>query len=315
MPNSSNRSHEVLVSTNWVADHLSDPSVRIVESDEDVLLYDTGHVPNAVKVDWHSDLNDERIRDYIDARQFERLMGRIGVTNDTTVVLYGDKSNWWACYAYWVFAMFGHKKLKIMDGSRKKWLDEKRPITQDVYQFPETAYKVAGEHRHIRAFRTDVLRHLGNPDARQESVKLPAGRALVDVRSPGEFSGELLHMPDYPQEGAIRGGHIPGAVNIPWGVAVADDGTLKSAEEIRKIYEAEGVTADKDIVVYCRIGERSALTWFVLHELLGFPKVRNYDGSWTEWGNAVGLPVRNPWLERRRELVQKPSARPSAGAM
>ncbi|MBI4916360.1 MAG: sulfurtransferase [Acidobacteria bacterium] len=315
MPNSSNRGHEVLVSTNWVADRLSDPSVRIVESDEDVLLYDTGHIANAVKVDWHSDLNDERIRDYIDARQFERLMGRIGVTNDTTVVLYGDKSNWWACYAYWVFAMFGHKKLKIMDGSRKMWLDEKRPITQDAYQFPETTYKVAGEHRHIRAFRTDVLRHLGNPDARQESVKLPAGRALVDVRSPGEFSGELLHMPDYPQEGAIRGGHIPGAVNIPWGVAVADDGTFRSAEEIRKIYEAEGVTSDKDVVVYCRIGERSALTWFVLHELLGFPKVRNYDGSWTEWGNVVGLPVRNPSLERRRETAQKPSARPAVGAM
>ncbi len=315
MPNSNSRNPDVLVSTTWVADHLSEPSVRIVESDEDVLLYDTGHIANAVKVDWHSDLNDERIRDYIDARQFERLMGRIGVSNDTTVVLYGDKSNWWACYAYWVFAMFGHKKLKIMDGSRKKWLDEKRPITQDVLSFPEANYKVAGEHRHIRAFRADVLRHLGNPDARQELVKLPAGRALVDVRSPGEFSGELLHMPDYPQEGAMRGGHIPGAVNIPWAVAVAEDGTFKSVDEIRKIYEAEGVTSDKDIVVYCRIGERSALTYFVLHELLGYPKVRNYDGSWTEWGNVVGMPIRNPSLARRHELVQKSTARPEVGAM
>ncbi len=286
---------DVLVETQWVADHLTDPSVRIVESNEDVLLYDVGHVPGAVKVDWHTDLNDRRVRDYIDAPDFERLMSRLGIANETTVVFYGDRHNWWACYAYWVFRLFGHENLKIMNGGRKKWIDEGRPLTREVPTYPPTTYRVGASHREIRAYRDDVLEHIGRPDPRARKVELPAGRALVDVRSPGEYAGTLLHMPDYPQEGALRGGHIPGAVNIPWAMAVhQEDSTFKSADEIKQIYESQAITPDKDVVVYCRIGERSSLTWFVLHELMGYPRVRNYDGSWTEWGNVVGLPIENP---------------------
>jgi thiosulfate/3-mercaptopyruvate sulfurtransferase len=285
----------VLVETQWVAEHLKDTSIRIVESDEDILLYDVGHVPGAVKTDWHTDLNDRQVRDYIDADAFERLMSRLGIANDTTVVFYGDRNNWWACYAYWVFRLFGHENMKIMNGGRKKWIDEGRELSKDVPSYPATSYKVGHTHREIRAYRDDVLEHIGRPDPRAKSVTLPAGHALVDVRSPGEYGGTLLHMPDYPQEGALRGGHIPGAASIPWAQAVrAEDGTFKSADEIKALYEGKGITPDKDVVVYCRIGERSSLTWFVLHELMGYPKVRNYDGSWTEWGNVVGLPIENP---------------------
>jgi thiosulfate/3-mercaptopyruvate sulfurtransferase len=305
---------DVLVTTEWVAQHTGDAAVRIVESNEDVLLYDTGHIPGAVKVDWHTDLNDERIRDYVASTGFARLLGTIGIAKGTTVVFYGDRSNWWACYAYWVFRLFGHEKLKVMDGGRKKWLDEKRPLTREVPSYPPTHYRVSGAHPEIRAFRDEVLRHIGSPDARKERVELPKGRALVDVRSPGEYSGELLHMADYPQEGALRGGHIPGAVSIPWSKAVADDGTFRSADEVRSLYESQGITPDKDIIAYCRIGERSSLTWFVLHELMGYKKVRNYDGSWTAWGNVVGLPVVNPSLEKRRKEARA-ATRPEMGTM
>jgi thiosulfate/3-mercaptopyruvate sulfurtransferase len=271
---------DVLVSTDWVAEHLDDPSVRIVESDEDVLLYDVGHIPGAVKIDWIGDLNDPVVRDYIDSGHFAQLMSEKGISTDTTVVFYGDKNNWWACYAFWVFQLFGHTNSKIMNGGRKKWVDEARELTKEVPEYPKTNYP-APERKDapIRAFRDEVLEHVN------------AGGALVDVRSPGEYSGELLHMADYPQEGALRGGHIPGARNIPWGKAADEDGTFKSYDELTALYEGEGITSDKDVVAYCRIGERSSHTWFVLTYLLGYPNVRNYDGSWTEWGNAVGLPI------------------------
>lgn len=271
---------DVLVSTDWVAGHLDDPSVRIVESDEDILLYDVGHIPGAVKIDWVGDLNDPVVRDYIDTGHFAQLMSEKGISNDTTVVFYGDKNNWWACYAFWVFQLFGHTNAKIINGGRKKWIDEGRELSKEVPEYPKTNYQ-APERKDapIRAFRDDVLEHVN------------AGQALVDVRSPGEYSGELLHMADYPQEGALRGGHIPGARNIPWGKAADEDGTFKSYDELTALYGGEGITSDKDVVAYCRIGERSSHTWFVLTYLLGYPKVRNYDGSWTEWGNAVGLPI------------------------
>jgi thiosulfate/3-mercaptopyruvate sulfurtransferase len=271
---------DVLVSTDWVAGHSDDPSVRIVESDEDVLLYDVGHIPGAVKIDWVGDLNDPVVRDYIDSGHFAQLMSEKGISNDTTVVFYGDKNNWWACYAFWVFQLFGHTNAKIVNGGRKKWIDEGRELTKEVPEYPKTNYR-APERKDapIRAFRDDVLEHVN------------AGQALVDVRSPGEYSGELLHMADYPQEGALRGGHIPGARSIPWGKAADEDGTFKSYDELTALYGGEGITSERDVVAYCRIGERSSHTWFVLTYLLGYPKVRNYDGSWTEWGNAVGLPI------------------------
>lgn len=271
---------EVLVETDWVAQHINDPKVRIVESDEDVLLYDIGHVPGSVKIDWHTDLNDSLIRDYLNADRFATLLSAKGIANDTTVVFYGDKNNWWACYALWVFKLFGHTDARILNGGRKKWIDEGRELSKLVPSYPKTAYKApARDDKTIRAFREDVLAHL--------EKKLP----LVDVRSPGEYSGELLHMADYPQEGAMRGGHIPGAKSIPWAKAVQENGTFKSADDLKQLYQPQGITSDKDIIAYCRIGERSSHTWFVLTYLLGYPKVRNYDGSWTEWGNLVNVPI------------------------
>jgi thiosulfate/3-mercaptopyruvate sulfurtransferase len=270
----------VLVSTDWVAQHLNDPKIRVVESDEDVLLYDIGHVPGAVKIDWHTDLNDPIVRDYLDAEHFSALLQAKGIAEDTTVVFYGDKNNWWACYALWVFKLFGFKDTRVMNGGRKKWIDEGRELSRVVPSYPKTAFRAPSRNdRKIRAFRQDVQAHLDK--------KLP----LVDVRSPGEYSGQLLHMADYPQEGALRGGHIPGAKNIPWAKAVAEDGTFKLVADLKELYGAQGITPDKDIVAYCRIGERSSHTWFVLTYLLGYPSVRNYDGSWTEWGNLVGAPI------------------------
>lgn len=271
---------EVLVSAQWVADHSNDPNVRIVESDEDVLLYEVGHVENAIKIDWQIDLQDQLIRDYIDKEKFEKLLSDKGISNDSTVVFYGDKSNWWACYAMWVFKLFGHENCLIMNGGRQKWIEEERPLTKDVPNFPKTDYKVSGTNDAIRAFRDDVLEHISS------------GNPLIDVRSPKEFSGELLHMEAYPQEGALRGGHIPGADNVPWATAANEDGTFKSADELQSIYmEGKGLKEGDDIIAYCRIGERSSHTWFVLTYLLGFNDVKNYDGSWTEWGNLVKAPI------------------------
>ena len=273
---------DALVSTEWVAAHLNDPNVRIVESNEDPLLYPSGHIPGAVQVDWTSDLNDPVRRDYISRDGFAALMSRIGVTPDTTVVFYGDKNNWWACYAFWVFQLFHHTNAKIMDGGRAKWEKEGRPLTREVPSYPPTVYPAPErDDSAIRAFRDQVLAHI------------QAGKPLIDVRTPAEYTGEKLHMPEYPQEGALRGGHIPGAKNVPWAKAVnPEDGTFKPADELRALYEAEqGLSPDDDVVTYCRIGERSSHSWFVLKYLLGYHKVRNYDGSWTEWGNAVGLPI------------------------
>jgi len=277
----------VLVSTEWVQQHFDDPGVRVVESDEDVLLYDIGHVPGAVKVDWQGDLQDQTVRDFIGPDGFAALLRRLGIGADTTVVFYGDKSNWWAAYAYWFFRYMGVDNLKIMDGGRKKWEAEGRPLTREVPSYPPSDLQPRQMRPELRAFRDDVLAHVGF----RGRQKVGEGKPLVDVRSPAEFSGELLHMADYPQEGALRGGHIPGARSIPWGRAANDDGTFKSASELTQLYGEQGITAERDIVVYCRIGERSSHTWFVLHELLGYPTVRNYDGSWTEWGNVVGLPI------------------------
>ena len=271
---------EVLVETSWVEEHLSDSTVRLIEADEDVLLYEVGHIPGAVKLDWHVDVQDRTNRDFINQQGFEQLMDNYGVSNDTTIVLYGDKNNWYACYAFWLFSMYGHKSLKIMNGGRAKWEAEKREYTKDVPHFEQTNYHSQPVDESIRAFRDEVLSGLKNPS-----------RRLIDVRSPQEFSGELLHMVNYPQEGAQRGGHIPGAKSIPWATAANADGTFKSAEELRQIYGNKDITPDKEVISYCRIGERSAHTWFVLTELLGFPRVRNYDGSWTEWGNIVRAPI------------------------
>jgi thiosulfate/3-mercaptopyruvate sulfurtransferase len=273
---------EMLVSTDWVAEHLNDQGVRIVESNEDPLLYPSGHIPGAVQVDWTHDLNDQVKRDYLQKAGFEALLSRIGATKDTTIVFYGDKNNWWATYALWVFQLFGHSNVKIMDGGRAKWEREGRPMTREVPSYPATQYSAPERNdSKIRAFRDQVLAHQ------------QAGKPLIDVRSPAEYSGEKLHMPDYPNEGALRGGHIPGAKSVPWGKAInQDDNTFKSAAELTALYEGEaGLSKDKDVIAYCRIGERSSHTWFVLTYLLGYPNVRNYDGSWTEYGNLVNVPI------------------------
>jgi thiosulfate/3-mercaptopyruvate sulfurtransferase len=271
---------EVLVSTDWLAEHLDDPGLVVAESDEDVLLYETGHIPGAVKLDWHTELNEPDTRDYVDGQGFARLMSEKGISRDTTLVLYGDRNNWWAAYALWVATLFGHPDVRLLDGGRAKWIAEDRPLTRDVPERVPADYPVIDrDDTRIRAFRSQVEQHLGRP--------------MIDVRSPGEYSGELLHMPDYPQEGAVRGGHIPGARSVPWARAAAEDGTFRERKELEGIYAGEaGLQPGDDIVVYCRIGERSSHTWFVLRHLLGYPHVRNYDGSWTEWGNSVRVPIK-----------------------
>lgn len=272
---------EALVSTQWLADHLHDPSLRLLESNEDLLLYDTGHIPGAQKIDWTNDLNDATVRDYLDRAGFEALLRRLGIDEQTTVIFYGDKHNWWATYAFWVFQLFGFTNARLLDGGRAKWLAEGRAVTTDVPVVAPSTY-VAPERNDapIRAFLPNVLKH----------VQLK--RKLIDVRSPDEYTGKKLHMPEYPQEGALRGGHVPGARSVPWARAAEADGSFKSAEALRAIYEGEaGLQPGDDVIAYCRIGERSSHTWFVLTYLLGYRQVRNYDGSWTEYGNAVRVPI------------------------
>jgi len=270
---------DALVGTEWVAAHLDDPKVRVVESDEDVLLYETGHIPGAVKLDWHEDQQDPVVRDFVNKEQFEQLMSSRGIANDTTVVFYGDRNNWYAAYTYWLFKMYGHQDCRIMNGGRAKWEAEGRPLTRETKQYPPTQYRAQEPDLSIRAFRDQVLEHM------------QAGKPLVDVRSPDEYTGKVIHMANYPQEGAQRAGHIPTAQNIPWATAANEDGTFKGAEQLREIYGGRGVTPDQPVIAYCRIGERSAHTWFVLTQLLGYPDVRNYDGSWTEWGSLVRAPI------------------------
>jgi thiosulfate/3-mercaptopyruvate sulfurtransferase len=270
----------VLVTTDWLAEHAGDEGVVVAEVDENPDLYDEGHIPGAVKLHWRDDLQDPVERDLVDRESFERLLGSLGIGNDTTVVVYGDKNNWFAAYAYWYLKIYGHDDIRILDGGRQKWIDEGRELTTDATSPAAVSYSAKERDESIRSYRDDVLEGLGG-----------SGRALVDVRSPQEYAGELLAPPGYEQEGAQRGGHIPTAKSIPWAQAVRDDGTFKSADELRELYGGKGVTSDHEIVAYCRIGERSAHTWFVLRELLGYDRVRNYDGSWTEWGNLVDVPI------------------------
>jgi thiosulfate/3-mercaptopyruvate sulfurtransferase len=273
---------EVLVSTDWVAAHLEDPKVRIVESDEDVLLYEIGHVPGAVKIDWVQDLNDPVRRDYVDRQRMQVRLRSKGIDDDTVIVFYGDKNNWWATYALWVLRLFGLANLRIMDGGRARWAQEGRPMSTELPHYPAGTITVPErDDSRIRAFRDEVLRHVEQHGQ------------LVDVRSPEEYRGERLHMPDYPNEGALRGGHIPGARSIPWGRAIdPETHTFRPADELRQIYLDENrLSPDRETIAYCRIGERSSHTWFTLTYLLGFDRVRNYDGSWTEWGNSVRAPI------------------------
>lgn len=268
---------EVLVTTDWLSENLD--NVTIVESDEDILLYETGHIPGAVKLDWHTELNDPLRRDYLDGEQFAALMSQKGISRDADIVLYGDKSNWWAAYAFWVFKLFGHERVRLLDGGRQKWIAEQRELTKAAPQRPAADYPVVARNdSEIRAFRDDIAKHIPNP--------------LIDVRSPQEYTGERLHMPDYPNEGASRGGHIPSARNVPWSTLVQEDGSFKPANELEQLLiTSSGKTKSDPFIAYCRIGERSALTWFALKYLVGVQDARNYDGSWTEWGNLVGVPV------------------------
>ncbi len=271
---------EVLVETAWVAENLKDPKLRIAEVSVDTTAYDQGHVPGAIGLNWRSQLADQLRRDLPSKAQFEDLLSRIGIGNEHTVIFYGDNNNWFAAWAYWIFQYYGHAAAKLMNGGRKKWGDEGRPLVKDIPSYARTKYTAKDPNASVRAFREDVQASLGK-----------SGRGLVDVRSPKEYSGELLAPENLPQEGAQRGGHVPGAANIPWGMAVREDGTFKSADELKALYEGKGITSDKEIIAYCRIGERSSHTWFVLNKLLGYSKVRNYDGSWTEWGSLVNVPI------------------------
>ena len=274
---------DVLVSTDWVLEHHQDPGIRILEVNEDVLLYVMGHIPGARKIDWMMDLWDDPRREFLSPEQVAQLFESHGIGNDTTIVLYGDSNNWWAAYAFWFFSYSGHENLKLMNGGRVKWVQEGKPMTREEPTYPRTSYTRDQRNPALRAFQDEVLARLD---------QAAAGRlALVDVRSPAEFSGQKTHMPEYPQEGVLRGGHIPGASNIPWALAANEDGTFKSAEDLEELYREKGVTPDQDVITYCRIAERSSHTWFVLKHLLGYPNVKNYDGSWTEWGNSVGVPI------------------------
>jgi thiosulfate/3-mercaptopyruvate sulfurtransferase len=271
---------QALVDTNWVQEHRNDQGIRLVEVDVDTSAYDTGHIPGAVGWNWQTDLQQHPVRDIPGKEDWQNLLSRSGISNDTTVLLYGDNNNWFAAFAYWLFKLYGHDKVHVINGGRKKWLDESRETTTDVPNVGETQYTAQEPNADLRAVRDQVASSLSNE-----------GAALVDVRSPAEYSGQLLAPENMPQEGAQRGGHIPGAANIPWGTAVAEDGTFKPVEQLGEIYGGKGITGDKEVIAYCRIGERSAHTWFVLHELLGYPNVRNYDGSWTEWGSLIGAPI------------------------
>ena len=270
---------QVLVTTEWLSKNLGREGLVVVESDEDVLLYETGHIPGAVKIDWHTDLNDPVLRDYVSDEDFAALLSKKGISRETTVVIYGDKSNWWASYALWVFKLFGHPDVRLLDGGRDKWIAEGRELTKELPSITPVNYPVIKrDDSTLRAFRDDVLGHFGNP--------------LIDVRSPEEYSGERTHMPAYPEEGALRGGHIPTAASVPWAKAVAEDGAYKTREELEKVYlDGAGLKNGDNVIAYCRIGERSSHTWFALNYLLGFKNVRNYDGSWTEWGSLVGVPI------------------------
>ncbi|MEO5920733.1 MAG: sulfurtransferase [Pseudolysinimonas sp.] len=270
---------ERLVSSDWLIEHLGEPGLVVVESDEDVLLYETGHIAGAVKIDWHTDLNDPVTRDYLDGAGFAALLGSKGISRDSTVVIYGDKNNWWAAYALWVFTLFGHEDVRLLDGGRAKWEAEGCEYTTDVPTPDAVDYPVVErDDSKIRAYKDDVLAHFGNP--------------LVDVRSPEEYVGDRTTAPAYPEESALRAGHIPTAANVPWARAVADDGTFKPLDQLNAIYRDEiGLKDGDSVIAYCRIGERSSHTWFVLTHLLGFEGVRNYDGSWTEWGSAVRVPI------------------------
>jgi thiosulfate/3-mercaptopyruvate sulfurtransferase len=270
---------ERLVSTQWLADHLGEPGLVVVESNEDVLLYETGHIPGAVKIDWHTELNDDVLRDFVDGERFAQVVGSKGISRDSTVVIYGDKSNWWAAYALWVFSLFGHEDVRLLDGGRDKWIAEGRELTTEALAVEPVDYPVVErDDSTLRAFRDDVLAHFGKP--------------LIDVRSPEEYTGERTHMPAYPEESSLRGGHIPTAQNVPWARAAAEDGTFRTREELEQLYlEGAGLKPGDDVIAYCRIGERSSHSWFVLQHLLGFENVRNYDGSWMEWGSAVRVPI------------------------
>jgi len=273
----------VVVDTKWAAEHLQDPNIRILEVSVDATVFDQGHIPGAVALNWFRDLEEHPVRDIAGRAKIERLLGQSGVGNDTTVLLYGDNNNWFAAYAYWLLKYYGHRDARLINGGRKKWTEEGRPLTKETAKVSPAVYKTQEPKASIRALRDFVLGSVGNK-----------GRVLVDVRSPKEFTGELLAPEHLPQEGAQRGGHIPGAANIPWGEAVAVDGSFKSADDLRKLYEGKGIKSDKEVIAYCRIGERSSHTWFVLSELLGYPTVRNYDGSWTEYGSLIGVPIEKP---------------------
>ena len=271
---------EVLVEPDWLQARLNESTIRIVEANEDPTLYDQGHIPNALRLHWKNDLQDPVIRDWVPKDRFERILEELGISHDHTVVFYGDKNNWFATYTFWLFTYYGHRDARVLNGGRDRWLREGRKVTMEVPRFPSTDYQAREPDKSIRAFRDEILQRLGQ-------VQVP----LVDVRSPAEYSGELLAPPAYPQEGAQRGGHIPRARNIPWTQNVREDGTFKPVDELRRLYESQDIRSDQDVVAYCRIGERSSLTWFTLKYLLGFDRVKNYDGSWTEWGSMVGVPI------------------------